>query len=436
MKETAQRTEAAQEKPACKSGYGSPRWSGEICDCSLPMTMDTYSNCSFGCVYCFSQYQRGIGGGKDDYKAKAVRSVDVEKVKKIFKGEAEPQFWPFIKARKTIQWGGLSDQFDGYERMYGRTLELLKFFKEIDYPISFSTKSVWWLDDPRYTDLFRGQKNWHVKFSIITTDEKDAARIERNVPTPQERLEAIRKYTELGAGGATLRLRPFIIGVSSKTYEELIRKAAANGAISMTTEFFCLERRSVNVAKENYAEISDVIGHDIVDFYARNSNGQGYLRLNRAIKEPYVRDMQRIAKECGIRFYVSDAHFKEASDSKCCCGIDDSWNLSGANFAQALQICKKNGIVTFSEIMEDSEFLNFFWGDAIGYNTGSVEARAKYDGMTMKDYLRYTWNHPNRGQSPYTYFEGVMKPVGTDEHGDVIYAYDNSRTFIGGEDGH
>ena len=42
--------------------YGSPRWSGEIADCSLPMTFDTYSNCSYGCVYCFSQYQRGIGG--------------------------------------------------------------------------------------------------------------------------------------------------------------------------------------------------------------------------------------------------------------------------------------------------------------------------------------------------------------------------------------
>ena len=418
-----------------KGDYGSPRWSGEICDCSLPMTMDTYSNCSFGCVYCFSQYQRGIGGGKADYNAKAVRSVNVERVKRIFSGEQESQFWPFIQARKTIQWGGLSDQFDGYEKMHGVTLELLRFFKEIDYPISFSTKSTWWLDDPRYTELFEGQENWHCKFSIITTDEEDARRIERFVPSPQERLEAIGKYTELKAGGATLRLRPFIIGVSSKTYPELIRRAADMGAISMTTEFFCLERRSVNVARENYAEMSDVIGHDIVKFYARNSNGSGYLRLNRAVKEPYVKDMRRIAHECGMEFYVSDAHFKEASDSKCCCGLNDAWNLSGNNFAEALQICKRNGIVTFSEVMDGSDWLRFDWGKAEGYNTGSVEERAKYDGMTMRDYLRYTWNHPNRGQAPYVYFEGVMKPVGVDGNGDVIYAYDQSRTFVEGGDG-
>ena len=35
--------------------YGSPRWTGEIADCSLPLTLDTYSNCSFGCVSAFSR---------------------------------------------------------------------------------------------------------------------------------------------------------------------------------------------------------------------------------------------------------------------------------------------------------------------------------------------------------------------------------------------
>ena len=56
--------------------YGSPRWTGEIADCSLPMTLDTYSNCSFGCVYCFSQYQRGIGKGKEEYKNKVAELLN------------------------------------------------------------------------------------------------------------------------------------------------------------------------------------------------------------------------------------------------------------------------------------------------------------------------------------------------------------------------
>ena len=102
--------------------YGSPRWTGEIADCSLPVTMDTYSNCSFGCVYCFSQYQRGIGGAKDAYFSKSVKSVNPDKVAKLFRGEIpNSQFYPWIKDKRPIQYGGLSDQFDGFELKYGIT---------------------------------------------------------------------------------------------------------------------------------------------------------------------------------------------------------------------------------------------------------------------------------------------------------------------------
>lgn len=386
----------------CKKGYQSPRWSGEVADCSMPLTFDTYDNCSFGCVYCFSQYQRGVGSGKEDYLAKQVRSVNPQRVRDIFTLKKESQFSEYIRQRRTIQWGGLSDQFDGYERKHGVTLELLKLFKELDYPISFSTKSTWWLQDKRYTDLFKGQKNWNCKFSIITADPEMAAKIERGVATPQERIDAIRRFSELDAGGATLRLRPFIIGVSSKTYKTLIREAAAAGATAMTTEFFCLERRSV--------------------------------RLNRAIKEPYVRKMRDLCHEVGMRFYVSDAHFKEACDNACCCGLPDDWKISRCQFSEALQLCRRNGRVTFSEIGGDADFLEFPWSAAEGFNTGGVERRAKFAGMTMRDYLRWLWNNPKAGQSPYAMFEGVMLPDGLDEHGDVIYRWNQSRTFVeGGE---
>lgn len=416
----------------CAVGYDSPRWSGEIADCSLPMTFDTYSNCSFGCVYCFSQFQRGIGASAEDYAAKRVKCVDVQRVKDIFTGKRRSQFWPFIQQRRTMQWGGLSDQFDGNERVFGKTLELLRFFKEIDYPLTFSTKATWWLDDPRYTDLFRGQRNWNVKFSIITDDDELAAKIEPGVPSSSERIEAIRKFSALDAGGATLRLRPFIIGVSSRGYKRLIRKAAEAGATAMTTEFMCLDVRSANTAREHFDVISEAVGQDIVDFYRRNSVGSGYLRLNRKVKEPYVRKMMGLCHELGMRFYVSDAHFKECCDNACCCGLPDDWKISRCQFSNALQICKRDGAVTWPQIASDTDFLDFEWRKAEGFNTSSIERRAKFDGMSMKDYLRYLWNNPRAGQSPYHMFEGVMVPDGTDDEGNVVYRYNQGKTFVRG----
>lgn len=416
-----------------KHNYLSPRWTGEIADCSLPVTMDTYSNCSFNCVYCFSQYQRGIGGGAEDYKLKHVKAINVDRVKKIFSGEnKDSTFYQYVKDKRPIQYGGLSDQFDGFERKYGCTYELLKYLREINYPICFSTKSAWVFHDPKYQELFRGADNWNVKFSIITLDENDAKRIEVGVPSPQERLKAMAEYNKLSKGGTTLRLRPFIVGVSDKTYLDLIKAAKDAGATAVTTEFFCLELRSIKQAREHYQRISDVCGFDIVDFYRRYSNGAGYLRLNRKVKEPYIKKMQELCDKLGMRFYVSDAHFKECSNNCCCCALDKDWNYSRGNFSAALQIAKKQGVVHWSDIAGDMDFLNFSAVRAEGCQIArsSSESTAKFKDMTMKDYLRYIWNAPRRGQSPYKMFERVLMPDGIDDNGDIVYKFNNDVSFI------
>ena len=411
--------------------YQSPRWSNEIADCSMPMTFDTYSNCSYGCLYCFSQFQRGIGGAKDDYTHKAVKNVSVEKIKKMF---SEPdkyggQFATYIKQRKVMQWGGLSDQFDNFERKCGVTLKLLRFFKEIDYPLCFSTKATWFTEDERYMELIRGQRNWNFKFSIITLDEEKARIIERGVPSPVQRLEAIQRIAEADAGGATLRLRPFIIGVSDGTYLELIREAGRRGATAMSTEFFCVEQRSPTL-KEYMPTINQMAGIDTMKFYKKYSVSAGYLRLNRNVKEPFMRNMKQLCEEIGMRFYVSDAHFKELSCNGSCCGLPPSWNYSRGQWCEALMIAKNNPNkeVTWEDVKSDIMGLvsQFKWVRAQGYNCNSSEKRAKYEGMTMADYMRWLWNNPQSGQSPYKLFEGALVPVRKDENNNIVYKFNGA----------
>lgn len=410
--------------------YSSPRWTNEIADCSMPMTFDTYSNCSFGCLYCFAQFQRGIGNGKENYFHKDVKHVNVDRIKRMF---LEPdkyagQFAPYIKDRKVMQWGGMSDQFDGFERKHGKTLELLRFFKEIDYPLCFSTKATWFTEDDRYMSLIEGQKNWNFKFSIITLDEEKARRIERGVPTPQQRLMAIHRIANANAGGATLRLRPFIIGVSTPSYLDLIKQAHDLGADAMSTEFFCVEQRSP-ILKEYMPVINELAGFDVMEFYRKYSVSTGYLRLNRKVKEPFMRKMKALCDQIGMRFYVSDAHFKELCCNGSCCGLPSTWNYSRGQWCEALQIAKKNGFVTFDDVSRDIQQLvsQFQWSKADGYNCNSSEKRAQFFGMTMADYMRWLWNNPQSGQSPYKLFEGALVPQGKDGNGNLIYKYNGAK---------
>ena len=408
--------------------YGSPRWSNEIADCSMPMTFDTYSNCSFGCLYCFSQFQRGIGKSKENYLHKDVKHVNVEKIKKMFSDPDKHagQFANYIKQRRVMQWGGLSDQFDGFERKYGFTLELLKFFKDIDYPLCFSTKATWFTKDDRYMDLIRGQKNWNFKLSIITLDEKKAHVIEKGVPTPKERLEAIGRIAEADAGGATLRLRPFIIGISTPTYLDLIREAAKKGATAMSTEFICVEQRSP-ILKQWMPTFNELCGFDFMQFYKKYSVSTGYLRLNRKIKKPFFEKMKALADELGMRFYVSDAHYKELCSNGSCCGLPSTWNYSRGQFCEALQIAKKSPdkLVRWDDICKDINDLvsSFEWARAQGFNCNSSERRAKFYAMSMADYMRWLWNNPQAGQSPYKLFEGALIPTGKDDNENIIYKY-------------
>jgi DNA repair photolyase len=393
------------------------------------MTFDQYSRCGYECLYCFAAYQKSVSSGS--FLAGKVRHVNVEALKRVFTDpdatKRAKQFKPFVTQRKTLQWGGLADPFCPVERKNGIGLELLRFFQSIDYPITFSTKATWWTKDSRYTELFKAQKNWNVKISVITLDEDKRHIMERRCPSSRNRLEAMARIASWNSGGVTLRLRPFIIGVSDPRHQELIHQAAEHGATAVSTEFWCVENRSPWL-KQSLPLINKTLGYDVMAFYKKYSYLQGYMRLNRNIKRPFVDEMEHACKDNGLRFYVSDAHFKERSHNGCCCGLPPTWNYHRGQWAEALMIAKLSGLVFWKDMAKHLDFAKeFIFRDASGFNTGCEEKRARFHKKSMFDYLRHIWNHPDNGQSPYKMFEGILKPVSTDPDGNVVYVFNKTR---------
>lgn len=276
--------------------------------------------------------------------------------------------------------------------------------------------------------LFRKHAhNWHVKISIITADEAKAKAMEKGVPSPKERLAAIKRLADAGIH-VTLRLRPYIIGVS-EDWKELIKLAHEAGADSVTTEFFCMESRADERLKERYAKMSEIAGFDIHKFYMENSKQSGYKRLNRAIKQPIIYTMREYTHSLGMRFHVSDAFCRECNDACNCCGVPPEWGVSQeGNIGNAIIIAREKGEVHFRDIMKPIyELFKFPWVKADNYNTGSNKARALNFNMTMAEFLRNNWNAVKKGTSPAGGYGGILKPVGKDEDGDVVYKYAKQR---------
>lgn len=417
--------------------YDSPRWSGEILDCSMPLTFDQYNRCSFDCLYCFSFFQRSLAKYDprvaDDrlYTEKPPEHVNVPKTIVLFKAEnPKSEFYSYLKGRTTFQWGGLSDPFDMFEKKHRVGLEIMRELHKIKYPVCFSTKGTWWVDDPDYIELFTNSaKFWNVKFSIINLDPARARLMERGVPTPQARLKAMESLVEMG-GSATLRLRPFIIGHTDRNdeYLQTIELAAKAGAKAVSTEFLCIESRATPESKERFNAMSEIIGLDLLDFYRKNTvNATGYLRLNWKIKKPFVDKMDALCKKLGMRFYVSDAHHKDKCAGGSCCGLDTGWRYHKGQFTAALVEAKTKGEVSWDFI--EKNMLNCFREikvvQAHGLNIarGTPEDRARFRNWTIYDYIHYIWNNPNHPRSPYRYFYGLLKPVRKTANGDLIYQY-------------
>jgi len=418
--------------------YPSPRWSGEILDCSMPMTFDQFSRCSYDCLYCFSYFQRSVrhlnplqnkDGKRELYTHEAPYPVNVPEIKAIFSGEKRSQFSGYIDEKVWMQWGGLSDPFDEFERKQGVGLELLRYFSALQYPICFSTKGTWWVYDERYMELFRrNRERWNVKFSIINLDAERSRKIERGCPPPADRLKAMRELYESGCS-VTLRLRPFIIGLSDRDdeYLELIAQAHEQGATALSTEFFCLEGRIID--RTRYDKMSEVLGFDLLDFYKRNSPKRGgYMRLNWKIKEPYVNKMERLCRTLGMRFYVSDAHHKDRCATGSCCGLPEGSNYHRGQFTQAIVIARQRGEVRFSDI--EPYILRCFKNikatqatNGLNFMRGSPGQRARFKDFTIYDMFRYFWNEPQDAKSPYKYFAGALRPDRIDGDGNVVYRF-------------
>lgn len=451
--------ETEQNKHLLKNYYASPRWSWELLDCTMPMTFDTRSNCAFQCSYCFSFFQRGVGKPSEDYKHHRYHLVNVDRVKRLFRGEVpNSTFNWYIKRKLVLQWGGLSDGFDYYELYDGKSLELLQFFvDEVEYPVSISSKNTWLLDGVRggkyedkakpYWEVFkRGAEKGliHWKSSIITANEDFARQIEPGVGPSRDRFKLLEELSKVGVT-TTFRFRPMILGISAdypytdnsySQLEALWKTAKDSGCYSVTTEFLCLESRASESAKERFQKIGIVsgIGPGLLQWYADNSmKASGLLRLNYDIKRPYYAAMEELSEKYDLKFFVSDAHGKEKSFHAGCCGLPTSGPLSNGfkgHFAEAILIAKKKGYVRWKDIQSEAEYYkNIPFTHKDGFNVGDTRGYADNMFNTMYEYMLNQWNTPASFSGPNRYFGGALVAAPQrDEDGHVVYMY--NREFI------
>lgn len=272
--------------------------SSKFAICGLPIRVDTYKNCGFGCRYCFSNSRVVCEFGKDLQVANL--GLLEKRLEKVYgRQEVDPGNFLETLMAEGITWhcGGMSDPFQPAEAEYQITRQMVDLCNRYDVDILFSTKT-----DNVYGANIRPDLH---TFQLSVTNTADRQDIEPGVPTIDSRY---RFYRDLKASGfrVGIRIQPFIPGITTMDIVEMFPDA----------DQFTLEGiKLVPQNAEHKEYLLETLGLKREDF-----KQMGLLNLKPEIRLALYRPFVEYFDTHGIPYSIADNDLRYIGNNFCCCG--------------------------------------------------------------------------------------------------------------------
>ena len=263
-----------------------PKCSMQVLNCDLPIRLDSYSGCSFGCVYCMERL-------KDRRRNRVPQPFESVRAVKDFMAGKRTYYTNWCDWNIPLHWGGISDPFQPCELRYRRSYEILRALKDFNYPVVISTKSTLLLRD-EYKELLG--KNVVLQVSLVSPKYWVW---EPNAPSFRERLAMIMKLANRVAR-VIIRVQPYVPEVKEDLFK-YIPIYAASGVHGITIEGLQWNRMDMGMTE-----------------WLGGSAGFPM--------EGLFLDYEEISNAChdaGIRFYAAENRLRWMGDHPTCCGCDD-----------------------------------------------------------------------------------------------------------------
>ena len=261
-----------------------PRCGSHVISCDLPIRIDSYVGCGFGCTYCNEQAkgrQRGI----------PVPGEGVKALRNFIQGK-RVNVTNWCDWDIPLHWGVLSDPFQQCEMAEGHSEKLLREFARTGYPVVISTKSDL-LVTPGYYGLLRAS-NAVLQVSMTSQwyDEQEGC------PSFSERFGMLYNLSK-AVRRLLVRVQPyrladydFVVG--------MLRAYAASGVWGIMVEGMKVPRVT--------DEFPERYGSSGV--YDAGELGEHFSGLRAACHDH------------GLRFYSAENRLRMMGDSMTCCGVE------------------------------------------------------------------------------------------------------------------
>jgi len=185
----------------------------------LSYNMNLYRGCEHQCIYCDSR--------STCYR---IENFNHEVLIKINALSLLEETLPRKRRVGFIGFGSMNDPYTYAEKRYRLTGQALKIAEKYRFPVHIITKSDMVLKD-KATLISVNQVKARVSFTVTTTDDDLAKKLEPGAPAPSRRLAAMKELSESGieTGVLMMPILPFIED-SPRNVLDVVEAAAVNGA--------------------------------------------------------------------------------------------------------------------------------------------------------------------------------------------------------------
>lgn len=272
--------------------------SSKFAICGLPIRMDTYKFCTFGCKYCFANNREIMKFDKNIQVANL--SWLEKKLKRIFDDKSfdSSNFLDtLISQNIDFHCGGMSDPFQPCEETYKITEKAIDICNKYDRHILFSTKSNTVYDCNITPKLHT--------FQLSISNINNRYDIEPNIPDIQQRIEF---YKELKKEGfkVGIRIQPFIPNISTLDIVKIFQDA----------DNFTLE--GIKLVPQNKEHKEYILS--TLDLSSEQFKQMGLLNLLPEIRWKFYIPFIEYFKEHNIPYSIADNDMHQFGTNNCCCG--------------------------------------------------------------------------------------------------------------------
>ena len=303
--------------------------SSKFAICGVPLRVDTYKTCSFGCKYCFANYRKIM----EFEKELQIGNIDWlrKKLDKVYnKNIYNPETFLDMLIKEKITWhcGGMSDPFQPIENKLHITKQMIDEANKYENTILFSTKS----DNVYGANI---KPNLH-SFQLSITNVENRTDIEPNIPAIDNRYKFYKQLKQDGFK-VGIRVQPFIPNVTSTDIIDMFHDA----------DYFTIEGlKLVPQNKEHKEYLIDILKLNREDF-----TQMGLLNIKPQIRLNLYKDFIDKLNKYNIPFSIADNDLHYISSGNCCCG--DTLIKKSTNFNNTY-LLKNNGLnYTLNDVKEN-----------------------------------------------------------------------------------